>query len=332
MTRFTPKTAALCAVTLVVAAPLPALAQDDAAGSCGEVSITEMNWASASVVTSVASFLMQQGYGCDVTVVPSSITPALASVAENGEPDVLTELWVNSAPVYDRLVEEGALEPLTEVLPDGSVQGWYVPDYLIEEHPELATLEGVLENPDLLDNRFHNCPEGWDCRTVNDNILEAAGFEEAGFEIFNHGSGETMASSIGAAYTSEEPWIGYYWSPTAILGRYPMTRIDMGGFDAEAHACNEQADCENPQVSAYPNADVYTVVTDSFAEREPEVTEMLRNMQFTNDQMNGVLAWMEENTASAEEGAVHFLTENTDLWSDWLNESARENLAGVLNR
>ena len=46
----------------------------------GEIVITEMNWASAAVVTGVATFLMEQGYGCDVKVIPSSTTPALASV------------------------------------------------------------------------------------------------------------------------------------------------------------------------------------------------------------------------------------------------------------
>ena len=37
---------------------------------CGEVSITEMDWASSAVVTAVATFLMEQGYGCSVQKVP----------------------------------------------------------------------------------------------------------------------------------------------------------------------------------------------------------------------------------------------------------------------
>ena len=47
------------------------------AQACGKVSITEMDWASSQVVTAVATFLMQQGYGCDVQKVPSSTVPAL---------------------------------------------------------------------------------------------------------------------------------------------------------------------------------------------------------------------------------------------------------------
>ncbi|MEZ5906119.1 MAG: glycine betaine ABC transporter substrate-binding protein [Geminicoccaceae bacterium] len=66
-----------------------------ARADCGEVTI-EMNWASASVVTAVSKFLMEEGYGCAVTVVPSDTVPAVTSVAETGKPDIVTELWINS--------------------------------------------------------------------------------------------------------------------------------------------------------------------------------------------------------------------------------------------
>ena len=77
------------------------LGATSATASCGKVSITEMDWASSAVVTAVANFLMTQGYGCDVQVVPSSTVPALTSLAETGEPDILTEVWANSTPAYE---------------------------------------------------------------------------------------------------------------------------------------------------------------------------------------------------------------------------------------
>ena len=74
-------------------------AQAAAHEKCGEVSITEMNWASSQVITEISKFLMEQGYGCKVTKVPSATTTAAASLAENGKPDIATEMWYNSAPV-----------------------------------------------------------------------------------------------------------------------------------------------------------------------------------------------------------------------------------------
>ena len=67
----------LLGTAFAVATPMAAAAQD-----CGEVSIAEMNWASAQIVTAVTEFLLVQGYSCDVTVVPSDTTPAVTSLSE----------------------------------------------------------------------------------------------------------------------------------------------------------------------------------------------------------------------------------------------------------
>lgn len=71
----------------VAAAVLGTMGAAQSTLACGEVSITEMNWASAGIVTGVSKFVMEQGYGCKVTVVPSNTVPAIASVAETGKPD-----------------------------------------------------------------------------------------------------------------------------------------------------------------------------------------------------------------------------------------------------
>jgi len=297
---------------------------------CGQVSITEMDWASAVVVTAVSTFLMEQGYGCDVTKVPSASNPALASVAETGEPNILTEIWTNGAPAYPKLIAAGKIEPLTEVLSDGGVEGWWIPNYLLEAHPELATLEGIKANPELVGNRFNNCPEGWTCKVVSTNMAKAAGFAEVGITDFVHGSGETLAASIASAYDAKEPWFGYYWAPTSVLGKYPMTMVDIGPHNAEGHACNSNADCASPMVGAFPKSIVTTVVSKEFAASNPEITELMRNVSFTNAQMGGILSWQEENNASPEEAAVYFLTNNSDVWSTWLNDEARAKLGALI--
>lgn len=316
----------LSVVTAVAGAMLLSTA---AKADCGEVTITEMDWASASVVTAVSKFLMEQGYGCKVTVVPSSTTPAVASVAETGKPDIVTELWINSTPAYEKLEKEGKVQTLTDVLSDGGVEAWWIPSYLAEKHPELKTIDGVLKNPELVGGRFHNCPEGWACRTVNDNLIKA--FDVRGnMEVFDHGSGETLATAIASAYTDKKPWFGYYWAPTDILGKYPMVQVDVGPHNAEAHTCNGKKDCATPAKSAYPTARVVTAVTTDFAKREPEVIELMKNVSFTNAQMGEVLAWKKDNKASAEEAAVHFLNSYKDVWSGWINDDAKKNLSAIL--
>ncbi len=309
----------------------PVAAQADNHMGCGEVSITEMNWASASVVTNVATFIMEQGYGCDVTIVPSDTVPAVTSVAENGEPDIVTELWLNSTgEVYEQLEDQGKVERLGKVLEPGGVEGWWIPTYLAEEHPELKTIDGIMANPELVGGQFNNCPDGWGCRVVSDNLVRALDLEDSGIEVFNHGSGETLATSMASAYEDEQPWFGYYWGPTVPLGKYEMTKVDLGPVKEDVHTRNQNQDAENPGVSDFPAAPVLTSVTTDFKGDNPAVAEFLSKMTFETATMSGILAWMDENNASAEEAAVYFLTNNTGTWRGWLNDSAEENLASVL--
>ncbi len=315
----------LLSTILAVGTPTIALAD------CGEVSMAEMNWASAGVVVAVSEFLLEQGYGCDVAVVPSDTTPAVTSLAENNEPDIVPELWPNSAgDVYEKMKKGGKIVELTSVLDPGGVEGWWIPTYLAEAHPELKTIDGVLANPELVGGMFNNCPDGWGCRIVSDNLARAFDLEGHDIEVFNHGSGETLATSMASAFESEEPWFGYYWAPTTPLGKYDMTSIDLGDYDAEIHSANQNADTPAPKPSAFPTAPVLTVVTKDFSESHPEETELLSNVSFKTDTMSGLLAWQDENNASNEETAVYFLQNNKDIWGPWLNDSAREKLGALL--
>ena len=245
----------------------------------------------------------------------------------------MTELWTNATgQVYERLKEEGRIVELGPVLDPGGVDAWWIPAYLAEEHPELKTIDGILAHPEWVGNRFHNCPEGWGCRVFNDNLLPAFGVEEAGIEIFNHGSGETLATSIASAFENKEPWFGYYWAPTAVIGRYDMVQVDMGEYDKEAHEASQNPDAENVGRTSFPPAPVATAVTTDFEDEHPELVAFLSQMTFPNDVMNETLSWMDENAASGEEGAVYFLTNHKDIWSGWLNESATENLSQLLDK
>ena len=297
---------------------------------CGEITITEMNWASSAVITATAKFIMEQGYGCKVTNVPSATLTAVTSIAETGKPDIATELWLNSAPVYKKLEAEGKVITVGKVLSDGGEEGWWVPKYLVEKHPELATIDGVLANPKLVGSKFHNCPVGWGCRVANDNLKVAFDLKGNGIDVFDHGSGDTLSASIASAYADKAPWFGYYWAPTAVLGKFPMVKVNMGPHVENVHKCNQTKDCATPGKSSYPTATVLTAVTPDFAAREPEIKELMSKVTFTNAVMGSVLAWKEKNKASHDEAAVYFLTNHKDVWANWLSADAKTKLSALL--
>lgn len=307
---------------------LPATAQE-----CGALTVGQMGWASAEIMSEVTKFLLEQGYGCKIDLVKTDPIPAMTSIAENGEPQIMTDLWLNSVgEAYVKLEEGGKMVTLGPALDPGGVEGWYLPTALVEAHAELKTIEGVMANPQLVGARFNNCPEGWGCRVVSDNLIRALDLPASGIEIFNHGSGETLASSMAAAVTDGEPWFGYYWGPTVPLGKYPMTRVELGPVDPAIFATLQNPNAPDPQVSDFPEAPSVTAVAAPLIEEQPEIIKFLRKMVFKTDDVSALLAWQDDNKASAQEVAVQYLTTHKDEWSAWLSDPARERLAPLLQK
>ncbi|MBT3147111.1 ABC transporter substrate-binding protein [Neptunomonas phycophila] len=327
---------------ILAALPLIALGTSAyAADECGSVSIADMNWNSATLIAHVDKFILENGYGCDAELVPGDTMPTGASMIEKGEPDIAPEMWSNSMrEALDKGVEEGRLRFAGQSLSDGGEEGFWVPKYMVDKDPTLATIAGVIahakefehpEDPEL--SAFYTCPAGWNCQISSGNLFEALKLADAGFDLVDPGSGAGLSGAIAKAYERQEPWFGYYWAPTAVLGKYEMVKVDFGsGIDeAEFKNCTTAEDCENPKVTMYPPSMVQTVTTEGFAKRAPEAYEYLANRAFTNAQMNGLLAWMEDNQADGDVAMEHFLTENADTWTAWVSEEAAAKIKTALD-
>lgn len=307
---------------------------DTARAACGKVTIAEMTWGSAAVAAHVERLILARGYGCDAELVPGDSVPTVTSMSEKGQPDLAPEIWINSArEIIDEAVAEGRLVVAGEILADGGEEGWWVPAYLVEAHPELITLQAVLKRPDLFPDkeepgkgRFYGCPAGWACQIVNQNLFEAYGLEEHGFTLFDPGSGEGLAGAIAKAHERREPMFTYYWAPTAVLGKYPMVKLGGMKHDPETWDCVIEPDCPDPKPNMYPKAVVLTVTTTRFAEAAPQAFAFVSNVSWSNRVVNALLAWKERQQATAAETAAYFIDNFKDVWTEWVPPDVAANV------
>lgn len=308
--------------------------------ACGTISVADMNWASASFIANVDKFILEAGYDCEVELVPGDTMPTGTSMAEKGEPDIAPELWVNAMrDVLDKSVEEGKLEYAGRSLADGGEEGFWVPKFLVDKHPELAKISGVLKHPELFphpedDSRagFMGCPSGWNCQITTANFHKAFNMEDSGFDLVDPGSAAGLDGSLAKAYERGEGWFGYYWAPTSFLGKYEMVKVDfeVGHDPKEWHSCSVVADCADPKPNAWVVSDVFTVTTAGFAEKSPEAYGYVSKRSFTNNFMNKFLKWIDENQASGEEAAEEFLIEHQDVWTAWVTPAVADKVKAAL--
>lgn len=213
------------------------------------------------------------------------------------------------------------------------MEGWWIPKYFAEAHPEIKTIDDALAHPELFPapddaskGALYNCPEGWGCRINTTNLFKAYGGAEKGFVMVETGSGAGLDGSIAKAYESKEPWLGYYWAPTAILGKYEMVKLDHGvpHDKAEWDRCTAITDCPDPKKNAWAKSEVYTVVTDEFKQRAGPAYDYLAARSWPNSTVNKLLAWMVDNQATGEDGAYHFLREQEEIWTEWVTPEVAE--------
>lgn len=303
----------------------PAFAAED----CGKVTIADMNWNSASLIANIDAFILKQGYGCDSELVPGDTMPTGTSMVEKGEPDIAPELWSNSLKAaIDKGVAEKRLRVAGKSLSDGGEEGFWVPQYMVDKDPSLASIAGIIKSAKLFKHPedpsksgFYSCPAGWNCQISAGNLFKALKLGASGFELIDPGSGAGLSGSIGKAFARQEPWFGYYWAPTAILGKYKMVKVDFGSGTNknEYMTCTSKAECENPKVTMYPPSLVETVTTEKFAARAPSAFAYVSKRSFKNAQMNILLAWMEENQADGNIAMEHFLKNYESTWASWVS-------------
>ncbi|KAB0287150.1 ABC transporter substrate-binding protein [Vibrio fortis] len=322
-------------ILLASALPLTSYANE-----CGEFTIADMNWNSASLIAHIDQFILNEGYACDAQLIPGDSVPTGTSMIEKGQPDVAPELWTNGIKeALDKGVAEKRLRYAGKSLTNGGEEGFWVPSYLVEQYPELTTIEGVIKNAKLFEHpeddekfAFYGCPAGWTCQITSGHLFDALKLEDHNFEMIDPGSGAALAGTIAKAYERNKAWFGYYWSPTPVLGKYEMVKVDFeSGTDIEEFRnCTTQPDCESPKVTMFPAAPVHTVTTESFATSQPIAYQYFQKRGFTNEKMSELLAWMEDNQADAEEAMYHFLETSPDVWHNWVPQDVAEKVQQAL--
>lgn len=324
----------ISALALIVASLfVPAQAKD-----CGRVTIASMNWQSAEVIAEIDKIILGEGYGCKVEIVPGDTQPTLASMTEKGVPDVAPEAWINALRVVlDNATKEGRLHYGAQILEDGGVEGWWIPAYTAKKYPHIKTIEDALKHPELFPapenpdrGAVYNCPSGWACQIISQQLFTAWGAKAKGFDLIDTGSAAGLDGSIAKAHERKENWLGYYWAPTSILGKYPMVKLDAGvPHNAEEwNRCTVKSECADPQRNDWTIAPVFTVVTDRFKQAGGIAYDYLNTRSWDNNTVNELLAWMLDNQATGEDGAYHFLENYPHKWKKWVPA----NIAAKVNK
>jgi glycine betaine/proline transport system substrate-binding protein len=307
-------------------AETPATQEEAAApegGAEGEqltITLAENPWSAAALNVAVARILLEEELGYPVEVVTigeSAQWPAIAA----GDIHASLEVWPSGHAdnVAEYIDNQGLVENGGPLGPVGKI-GWYIPSYLLEEHPELATWEGlaVPENAALFATaetgemgQFLTGDPSW--TQYEDDIITNLGLN---FQIVAAGSEEAILAALDAGYSREEPLLFYFWTPHSVHAKYELTEVALPPYSEECYAQAEVGgiDCD------YPADELFKIFWSGLAEAAPDAYALLKDMSYTTDDQIQMIAAVELEGQSVEEAARDWLAGHEEVWRAWLPE------------
>ena len=247
--------------------------------SCGDITIAEMDWASAEFMANIDKIILEEGYGCNVELIPGATMTTFASMDTKGVPDVAPELWANAVQTpLAKAESEGRLFMLNGAPITGAGEGWMISTKAMQENG-LTTLDDVLARPDLFPHPedpskggIVTCPSGWGCQIATNQLFKAFDMEAKGWMLIDSGSSAGLDGSIQKAITRGENWFGYYWGPTVLAAQGGLSLLDMGPFGGNDNwdNCLMDPECQDPQPSGWVVSEVTSVVAANFIENGPK--------------------------------------------------------------
>ena len=320
---------------------LAASASGANASYCGDgktVTFAGIDWESGAFITEVMKTILAKGYDCQVDSIPgNSVT--LEQATANNDVQIFAEEWLGRSDVWNKAVEEKKVVAVGKTFV-GASEGWFVPDYVVHGDParnieaKAPDLKSVsqLTDPKIAEifadpeepskGRFLNCPSGWTCEGVSTAKLEAYKLDEA-YVNFRPGTGTALDAAITSAYLQGEPILFYYWSPTAIMGKFKLIQLEEPAYNEACWKELSSANGKRDEGCAFPSVDVAYGVNSTFAKEAPDIIAILEKATFPLEEVNASLAYMADNKVDATAAAAEFLKTKGDVWSKWVSEEAR---------
>ena len=283
------------------------------------VKFGDFNWSSAQIQNRIAGYIAENGYGFQVEYVPGN-TINLGEAITTNDIDVAIEVWYDTMQTqWDKRFDEGLVQ-IGQTIRDNWQSAYVVPKYVIDANPGLRTVQDLkkpeykqlfatIETGDKA--RLLTCPPGWECELTNEAQHAAYGLQDH-VELVSPGSADALFPDLRGAYQRGEPWLGYSWAPTSISNELDLVRLEEPPY---SEACwNDMA---IPNGCAYPTVRIYIVVHPDFAERAPDLVEMLRKFELSADEASGIEKWITDNNKEPVDGARWFL-ETNDKWTTFV--------------
>ncbi len=296
------------------------------------IKFARLDWESGQFTTALLRMIIEKGYGYPTEEI-SGAGVALENALIQNDIQIIAEVWVGRSEVMTRAIADGQIRIVGDTLKGGATQGWYIPDYVRQQYPELTSVNDLPRFAHLFRDpnnparaRFLNCPAGWTCEVFNTRLLHNLNLDRQ-FNNVATGTGSALDSEISAYYEQRKPLLFYYWQPTGLMAKYRFVPLAFPNFDARCWTQLLDAQSKDGCVSGFPISRLSVAVSAQFAEKYPELIAFLQKVELDADTLNRQILMMNEQQHNGEQQATQFLAQYPHYWRQWVSAETASRLS-----
>jgi glycine betaine/proline transport system substrate-binding protein len=281
---------------------------------CGKVVLNEQAWAGSTANTYIAKNVLEENLGCEVEITKITEIPAFQAMAD-GKTDAVLEDWQHTDQYAQYIDKAGTVVQGGPLGVEGHI-GWFVPKYVMDEHPEFKTWEGLKGKEDVFNNEFL----GGDPSYVQKDkeLIEALGLD---LKHVTAGAEPAQVARWSQAYKQKEPVLFYWYTPQYLNQEYDLAEVKLPPRtdankdckdDAKEGGDPEQYKCE------YDVTIINKLFSKKFADSGSPAYDVLKKMKLTNDDQELVAKAIAGDKQDPDEAGADWVKENEDKVKQWL--------------
>ena len=305
----------------VALASLLAACGDDS-GSDGGAAITlaANPWTGSAVNAYVAQAVIQAELGTTVNITDIDENATWQGL-DDGSIDAVLEVWPSGhAADYETyitgkksVVDMGKLGPSAKI-------GWYVPKFVIDEHPELATWEG-FQDPELA--KLFATAESGDLGqftmgdpsyvTFDEQIIANLGLP---LKYVVAGSEAALLTAIDQAVADKKPILLQFWKPHWKQLEVELAEVKLPDVTDECLASAAAGD--GKYACDYAVDELYKAASAKLEGKNAKAFGVLKAMQLTTEQQSEIAGFIDRDGMKPAEAAKKWVDANKDVWKAWI--------------
>jgi glycine betaine/proline transport system substrate-binding protein len=325
--RFWAKVAA--AIALVLALAACGSEKDEATGGdtgaaaaepareCGKVVLNEQAWAGSTANTYIVKHVLENDLGCQVEITKIAEIPVFQAMAD-GKVDAVLEDWQHVDQYKTYIEQQGTVVDGGNLGVEGHI-GWFIPQYLMDQHPEFKTWEGLKGKEQIFktpESGSQGMFLGGDPSYVQKDkeLIKALGLN---FKHVTAGAEPAQVARWSQLYKQKKPVIFYWYTPQYLNQQYELAEVQL---PPRFEGCKDDAKSGGDPAQykcAYDVTIIKKLFSKKFADSGSPAYDLLRKFTLSNEDQELVAKWIAGDKMDPDAAGEKWVNENQAKVKEW---------------